>query len=61
VGLWIVSMSSFPPASIKRTEVPGFSVKRLARTQPAEPAHNNIVVHHLILSFAYHVLFAPFA
>ena len=37
-GMAIHMESSFGPASSSSTLVPAFSVSRLARTQPAEPA-----------------------
>ena len=37
-GMRIYSERSAPPASSSKTRVSGFSVKRLATAQPAEPA-----------------------
>ncbi|MCY1375369.1 hypothetical protein D9M68_1007620 [compost metagenome] len=38
LGIWISTLRSLPPNSSTSTEVPASSVRRLARTQPAEPA-----------------------
>ncbi|MDT4871045.1 hypothetical protein FQZ97_1061530 [compost metagenome] len=38
LGIWISTLRSLPPNSRTSTEVPASSVRRLARTQPAEPA-----------------------
>ncbi|MNE98898.1 hypothetical protein D3C80_1974910 [compost metagenome] len=38
LGIWISTLRSLPPNSRTSTLVPASSVKRLASTQPAEPA-----------------------
>ena len=37
-GIWIQRLVSLSPASNKRTVFFGFSLKRFAKTQPADPA-----------------------
>ena len=37
-GMWIHGLRSCPPASSSSTRVFGFALRRLASTQPAEPA-----------------------
>ena len=36
-GAWMKALVSGPPASSRQTETAGFSLRRLATTQPAEP------------------------
>ena len=37
-GTWMSGLQSRPPASSSSTELPASALRRLARTQPADPA-----------------------